>query len=141
MSQHWREREQLDDAGCRSLRVNERIDRLLGERLGSDPFETREGDSVDELDRQGAGDQGIMFGFATRETPTLMPLPIWLAHRLSERLAAVRHEGLVDWLRPDGKTQVTVGYDGSTPRSIETIVVSTQHSPNVSTDDLRAAVE
>lgn len=104
-------------------------------------FEAREGSSADELDRQGAGDQGIMFGFATRETPTLMPLPIWLAHRLSERLARVRHDGLVDWLRPDGKTQVTIGYDGSTPRSIETVVISTQHSPSVSTDDLRAAVE
>ncbi|MGE3193890.1 MAG: methionine adenosyltransferase [Microbacteriaceae bacterium] len=104
-------------------------------------FEAREGSSADELDRQGAGDQGIMFGFATRETPTLMPLPIWLAHRLSERLARVRHDGLVDWLRPDGKTQVTIGYDGSTPSSIETVVISTQHSPSVSTDDLRAAVE
>jgi S-adenosylmethionine synthetase len=104
-------------------------------------YETREGDSRDELDRQGAGDQGIMFGFATRETASLMPLPIWLAHRLAEKLAEVRHAGAVDWLRPDGKTQVTVGYDGSTPRSIETIVISTQHSPKVSHDDLTAAVE
>ncbi|HWM34313.1 MAG TPA: methionine adenosyltransferase [Pseudolysinimonas sp.] len=106
-----------------------------------DAVETREGSSDDDLDRQGAGDQGIMFGFATRETPELMPLPIWLAHRLSERLAAVRHDGLVDWLRPDGKTQVTIGYDGATPRSIETVVLSTQHAPSVSTADLRAAVE
>jgi S-adenosylmethionine synthetase len=106
-----------------------------------DAYESREGASIDELDRQGAGDQGIMFGYATRETPSLMPLPIWLAHRLSEKLAAVRHSGAVDWLRPDGKTQVTVGYDGTTPRSIETIVVSTQHSPRVSNSDLRAAVE
>jgi S-adenosylmethionine synthetase len=106
-----------------------------------DAFETREGESADALDRQGAGDQGIMFGYATRETPELMPLPIWLAHRLSERLAAVRHQGLVDWLRPDGKTQVTIGYDGPTPRTIETVVLSTQHAPTVSTDDLRAAVE
>lgn len=104
-------------------------------------YETREGDSTDALDAQGAGDQGIMFGFATRETPSLMPLPIWLAHRLSERLAAVRHAGEVDWLRPDGKTQVTIGYEGTTPRSIETVVLSTQHAPSVSTDDLRAAVE
>ena len=104
-------------------------------------FETREGDSSDDLDRQGAGDQGIMFGFATRETPSLMPLPIWLAHRLSERLAAVRHAGAVDWLRPDGKTQVTIGYEGTTPRSIETVVLSTQHAPTVSTVDLRAAIE
>jgi S-adenosylmethionine synthetase len=104
-------------------------------------FETREGTSVDELDQQGAGDQGIMFGYATNETPTLMPLPIWLAHRMSERLAEVRHDGLVDYLRPDGKTQVTVGYDGSTPSTIETVVLSTQHSPKVTTEQLRAEVE
>ncbi|QEO15885.1 methionine adenosyltransferase [Agromyces intestinalis] len=106
-----------------------------------DAFETREGSSVDELDRQGAGDQGIMFGYATRETPELMPVPIWLAHRLSERLAAVRKAGDLDYLRPDGKTQVTVGYDGQTPRTIETVVLSTQHSPKVSTEQLRAEVE
>ena len=106
-----------------------------------DAFETREGTSVDDLDRQGAGDQGIMFGFATRETPSLMPLPIWLAHRLAEQLARVRHEGQVDYLRPDGKTQVTVGYEGTTPRTIETIVVSTQHSPKVTNEVLRAEVE
>ena len=106
-----------------------------------DAFETREGTSVDELDRQGAGDQGIMFGFATRETPSLMPLPIWLSHRLAEQLARVRHEGQVDYLRPDGKTQVTVGYEGTTPRTIETIVVSTQHSPKVTNEVLRAEVE
>ena len=107
----------------------------------NDAFETREGTSVDELDRQGAGDQGIMFGFATNETPTLMPLPIWLAHRLAEQLSRVRHEGQVDYLRPDGKTQVTVGYEGTTPRTIETIVVSTQHSPKVTNEVLRAEVE
>ena len=106
-----------------------------------DAFETREGTSVDELDKQGAGDQGIMFGYATNETPTLMPLPIWLAHRLSERLAEVRHAGLVDYLRPDGKTQVTIGYDGVVPRSVETVVLSTQHSPKVSTETLRAEIE
>jgi S-adenosylmethionine synthetase len=104
-------------------------------------FESREGTSADDLDRQGAGDQGIMFGFATNETPSLMPLPIWLAHRMSERLAEVRHSGLVDFLRPDGKTQVTIGYDGTTPRSVETVVVSTQHAPTISTPDLRAEVE
>ncbi len=103
-----------------------------------DAFETREGSSVDDLDRQGAGDQGIMFGYATRETPELMPLPIWLAHRLAERLAEVRHRGEVDYLRPDGKTQVTVGYDGVTPRTIETIVMSAQHSPHVSNEQLRS---
>ncbi|MFC5501672.1 methionine adenosyltransferase [Lysinimonas soli] len=106
-----------------------------------DAFETREGSSFDELDKQGAGDQGIMFGYATNETATLMPLPIWLAHRMSERLAEVRHADLVDYLRPDGKTQVTVGYDGAVPRTVETVVVSTQHSPKVSTEQLRSEVE
>jgi S-adenosylmethionine synthetase len=105
-----------------------------------DAYESREQSSIDELDRQGAGDQGIMFGFATRETPELMPLPVWLAHRMAERLAEVRKQGLVDWLRPDGKTQVTVGYDGTTPRTVETVVLSTQHSPSVSTAHLREAV-
>ena len=105
-----------------------------------DAFETREGSSSDDLDKQGAGDQGIMFGYATSETPQLMPLPIWLAHRMSERLAEVRHLGIVDWLRPDGKTQVTIGYDGSRPATVETVVVSTQHSPKIATDDLRVAV-
>ena len=104
-------------------------------------FEAREGTSVDDLDRQGAGDQGIMFGYATNETAVMMPLPIWLAHRMSERLAQVRHERLVDFLRPDGKTQVTIGYDGTTPASVETVVVSTQHSPEVDTETLRAEVE
>jgi S-adenosylmethionine synthetase len=104
-------------------------------------YEAREGSSVDDLDRQGAGDQGIMFGYATNETPVLMPLPIWLAHRMSERLAQVRHDGVVDFLRPDGKTQVTIGYDGTTPASVETVVVSTQHSPSIDTDTLRAEVE
>lgn len=101
-------------------------------------FETREGTSLDDLDRQGAGDQGIMFGYATRETPELMPLPIWLAHRLAERLSEVRHRGEVDYLRPDGKTQVTVGYDGAIPRTIETVVMSAQHSPRVSNEQLRS---
>ena len=104
-------------------------------------LEEREGTNSDEDDSQGAGDQGIMFGYATNETPTLMPLPIWLAHRLSERLAEVRHAGLVDYLRPDGKTQVTIGYAGVVPSSVETVVLSTQHSPKVSTETLRAEIE
>ena len=104
-------------------------------------FETREGSSVDVDDQQGAGDQGIMFGYATTETPSLMPLPIWLAHRLSERLAFVRRSGELDFLAPDGKTQVTVGYDGVVPRTVETVVLSTQHSPSVTTAHLRAEVE
>jgi S-adenosylmethionine synthetase len=106
-----------------------------------DAFETREGASADDLDRQGAGDQGIMFGFATKETPQLMPLPIWLSHRLSERLSAVRKSGELDFLRPDGKTQVTVGYDGFTPKAIDTVVLSTQHSPSIGLSALRDAVE
>lgn len=104
-------------------------------------YESREGASIDELDRQGAGDQGIMFGYAVRETPELMPVPIWLAHRLAERLARVRKDGELDYLRPDGKTQVTVGYEGQTARTIETVVLSTQHATSVSTEQLRAEVE
>ena len=104
-------------------------------------FESREESSVDDLDRQGAGDQGIMFGYATTETPEYMPVPIWLAHRLAERLADVRKADIVDYLRPDGKTQVTIGYDGIVPRTVETVVLSTQHSPSVSTGMLRAEIE
>jgi S-adenosylmethionine synthetase len=104
-------------------------------------FESREEASADADDAQGAGDQGIMFGYATTETPEYMPIPIWLAHRMAERLAEVRKSGLVDFLRPDGKTQVTIGYEGSVPRTIETVVLSTQHSPAISTDDLRREME
>jgi S-adenosylmethionine synthetase len=104
-------------------------------------YETREGSSTDDDDRQGAGDQGIMFGYATAETPQLMPLPIWLAHRLSERLAQVRKDGLLDYLRPDGKTQVTIGYEGIVPRTVNTVVLSTQHAPSVGMAQLRAEVE
>jgi S-adenosylmethionine synthetase len=100
--------------------------------------ETREGNSTDADDAQGAGDQGIMFGYATTETPELMPLPIWLAHRMAEQLAEVRKSGAVDYLRPDGKTQVTIGYDGVVPRTVDTVVLSTQHSPKISIDDLRS---
>jgi S-adenosylmethionine synthetase len=104
-------------------------------------IENREESSTDAGDLQGAGDQGIMFGYATTETPELMPLPIWLAHRLSERLASVRKDDIVDFLRPDGKTQVTIGYDGAIPRTVETVVLSAQHSPSISTEDLRARLE
>jgi S-adenosylmethionine synthetase len=104
-------------------------------------IESREESSEDAGDMQGAGDQGIMFGYATTETADLMPIPIWLAHRLAERLALVRKTNVVDYLRPDGKTQVTVGYDGAVPRTIDTIVLSTQHSPLVTTRDLRREIE
>jgi len=100
--------------------------------------ETREGNSTDADDAQGAGDQGIMFGYATTETPELMPLPIWLAHRMAEQLAEVRKSGMVDFLRPDGKTQVTIGYDGVVPKTVDTVVLSTQHAPSIAIDDLRA---
>ncbi|MGL4340503.1 MAG: methionine adenosyltransferase [Rhodoglobus sp.] len=104
-------------------------------------IESREHLSVDNGDLQGAGDQGLMFGYATNETPELMPIPLWLAHRMAQRLAEVRHDGAVDYLRPDGKTQVTIGYDGVVPRSVDTVVLSTQHSPEVSTQDLRRDID
>jgi S-adenosylmethionine synthetase len=94
-------------------------------------FETREGGSADRFDSQGAGDQGIMFGYASNETKTLMPTAIHISHRLSERLSAVRKSGEVSFLRPDGKTQVTVGYEGTVPKTIEAVVLSTQHNPGV----------
>jgi S-adenosylmethionine synthetase len=92
------------------------------------------------VDRGGAGDQGMMFGYATDETPSLMPLPIVLAHRLAERLAAVRKAGDLAWLRPDGKTQVSVVYEGAKPVGISKLVVSTQHSDMVDNVELRAGV-
>lgn len=93
--------------------------------------EKRVTQSSDPYDLQGAGDQGLMFGYASRETPSLMPLPIWLAHRLAERLTLVRKSGVLPYLRPDGKTQVTIAYDGDKPIGIDTVVISSQHASSV----------
>ncbi|GAA0345600.1 methionine adenosyltransferase [Micropruina glycogenica] len=101
----------------------------------NDAGEHREGGSGDALDSQGAGDQGLMFGYACTDTPELMPLPIHMAHRLSQRLTEVRRSGVLPFLLPDGKTQVTIAYDGDRPVGVDAVVVSSQHTAEASYDD------
>ena len=113
--------------GQQSTDIAGGVDRALESRGGPDGSAP-----TDPFELQGAGDQGLMFGYADDDTPELMPLPIWLAHRLSERLSAVRREGLLPYLRPDGKTQVTIGYDGERAVTLDTVVLSTQHAPGIS---------
>ena len=97
----------------------------------NDAFESRVSSSADPLDLQGAGDQGLMFGYACNDTPELMPLPISLAHKLAQQLTKVRKDGILPYLRPDGKTQVTIDYQGDTAVALNTVVISSQHSPDV----------
>jgi len=110
--------------------------------LGVDKaLEAKSGEmSEEEISLVGAGDQGMMFGYACRETDALMPLPIHLSHKLTRRLAEVRKAGELEWLRPDGKAQVTVEYEYGNPKRIDTVLVSTQHSPDISQNDLREGV-
>jgi S-adenosylmethionine synthetase len=104
-------------------------------------LETRIGEqSEEEINAIGAGDQGMMFGYACSETPVLMPMPIYLAHKLAQRLSQVRKNGTLPWLRPDGKSQVTVEYSFGKPKRVDTVLVSTQHAPHISQQEIRAAV-
>ena len=127
----------FDGARCGvSVSIGQQSNDIAGGVFNS--LEAREGRQEDDYDLQGAGDQGIMFGYASDETTSYMPTPIWLAHRLSERLTEVRKSGELAYLRPDGKTQVTVGYDGDRPVSVETVVISSQHAEETGLDQLRA---
>ena len=119
--------------GQQSPDIAQGVDKALEMRLDASDH--------DPLDQQGAGDQGLMFGYACSDTAQLMPVPVWLAHRLSERLAEVRRSGEIPGLRPDGKTQVTIGYDGDRAVRLDTVVLSTQHAPEVRQDELREAVD
>ncbi len=103
-------------------------------------LEVRQHLTDDEVARIGAGDQGMMFGFACTETDTLMPMPIYLAHKLTRRLAEVRKQGILPWLRPDGKSQVTIEYEHGKPKRVHTVLISTQHAPEVDLETIREAV-
>jgi S-adenosylmethionine synthetase len=114
--------------GEQSPDISQGVTRALESRSG------RDGEDV--LSAQGAGDQGMMFGFACDETPDLMPMPIWLAHRLAQRLAEVRRAGVLPYLRPDGKTQVSIRYENGRPVSLDTVLISTQHKPGIDLETL-----
>jgi S-adenosylmethionine synthetase len=117
--------------GAQSPDIAQGVDNAYEHRVEADPSH-----QADPLDLQGAGDQGLMFGYACDDTPELMPLPIWLAHRLAQRLSEVRKSGEVPYLRPDGKTQVTIAYEGDRAVSLDTVVISSQHAGDVSLENL-----
>ncbi len=122
----------LSAIAAQSPDIAQGVDRALEYR--------KNGDGEAEIEALGAGDQGMMFGYACNETETLMPLPIYLAHRLTQRLSQVRRDGTLPWVRPDGKAQVTVEYSYGQPKRIHTVLVSTQHAPEVSNAEIRAGV-